>query len=51
MVGTLTLCPTYGLRTDLLGVQAQLRAAACDTMARRANHLKPVQPFAQKYSA
>ena len=40
-----------GLRTDLPGAQAQLHAAACDKLARRANQSKPVQPFAQKYSA
>src|SRR3954471_3472030 len=51
MVGTLSLCPPYELRTDLLGAQAQLRAGDCDTMARRANHSKPVQPLPQKYSA
>src|SRR6476469_6864603 len=39
------------LRADLLRAQAQLDAAACDQLARRANHQKPVQPFAQKYSA
>src|SRR5215207_10734594 len=38
-------------RTDLLCVQAQFHAAVCDKLARRANHLKPVQSFAQKYSA
>jgi hypothetical protein len=39
------------LRADLLPAQAQLHAAACDKTTRRANHLNPVQPFAQKYSA
>jgi hypothetical protein len=38
MVGTLSLCPPYGLLTDLLCAQAQFHPAACDTMARRANH-------------
>src|SRR5437762_10122188 len=39
------------LRTDLLRTQAQFHSAACDKLARRANHPKPVQPLAQKYSA
>jgi len=39
------------LRTDLLRAQAQVRAAACDMVARRANHQNPVDPLAQKYSA
>jgi hypothetical protein len=43
--------PTDGPRTDLRYAQAQFCAAACDTTARRANHSKSVQPFAQKYSA
>ena len=30
MVGSLALCASYGLRTDLLGAQAQSYAAACD---------------------
>ena len=40
-----------GLRTDLPYAQAQLDAAACDMMARRANHQKPVESLARKYSA
>ena len=53
LVGTaLTrLCPPYGLCTDLLPAQAQILCRVCDQLARRANHSKPVQPFAQKYSA
>ena len=38
MVGTLALCPPYGLRADLLRAQAQLCAAACDKSTRPANH-------------
>src|SRR4029453_6325668 len=51
MVGTLSLCPPYGSRTDLPGAQAQFHAAACDKLARRANQSKPVQPLLQKYFA
>jgi hypothetical protein len=32
------------LRTDLTRAQAPLDAAACDQLARRANHSNPVQP-------
>jgi hypothetical protein len=39
------------LRTDLPLAQAQSQAAAYDISTCRANHLKPVQPLAQKYSA
>jgi len=41
----------FVLRTDLPRAQAQVLAAACETMSRRANHSTPVQPFAQKYPA
>jgi hypothetical protein len=44
IVGHAALC-ARGQRTDLRCTQAQLLAAACDTLARRANHLKPVQPL------
>ena len=44
IVGQAALC-ARGQRTDLRCTQAQLLAAACDTLARRANHLKPVQPL------
>jgi hypothetical protein len=39
------------LRTDLLCAQVRFSAATCDKLARRANQSKPVQSFAQKYSA
>ena len=45
------LCPPCALRTDLRVTQAQILCSACDKSTRRANHPKPVQPLAQKYSA
>ena len=51
IVGTRRCALPCGPRTDLLCPQAQLHAAACDRMERRANQSKPVQPFARKYSA
>jgi hypothetical protein len=41
----------YWLRADLLCAQARLHETACDQLARRANHLNPVQSLSQKYSA
>ena len=42
IVGTRRCAPAD--RTELRCTQAQLLAAACDTLARRANHSNPVQP-------
>ncbi|XSC46275.1 hypothetical protein ACF1BQ_010540 [Bradyrhizobium sp. RDT10] len=48
--------PFYEMQGNRCGLicfahKRNFHAAACDKLARRANHPKSVQPFAQKYSA
>jgi hypothetical protein len=50
-IAALMRATVNSLRTDLLFAQAQSQEATCDKSTCRANHLKPVQPLAQKYSA